>query len=441
MAMRLQSAIPDGRSAADQDAALNGHQCCLLDFLSRINAAVAAAMPGPLWVHAEIVNMGVHPSSGHTYLELGQTDANNRVVARLTAMISSRDGKRLLNKFEQGVGTSLSASMKVLVLVRPQVQPSYGLAAVIIDIDPAYTIGQNEHEVCEIVQALADEGIVSRNLDRPRPCDFWRVAVISPEEAPGLDDFQEDADRLTAAGLCEFRYFSAVFQRRQAVSSIVSALRSVWETHRQSRFDAAVIMRGVGAVPDLMHLNDITLARAVCLMPMPVFISLGPHCGKTALELVAQTFDSPSMVSMHIVGTMMANANSAVQRMREIQDDAGKRIEVAEEKLLRNEAMIVAGAAEMVAEKLSEVENALNYARASAAGLLERSENKLKQMLAEIIGLGPRATLDRGYVRVRDGQGNSVSSAFVAAERDDLELEFHDGRIGVAVLRGQYGRH
>lgn len=440
MGMRLQSALPDARSAAGQDAACDGHHCRLLEFLSRINTAVAAAMPGPLWVHAEIFNMSVHPSSGHTYFELVETDADNRVVAKLTAMISSRDRKRLLNKFEQGVGSRLSTGMKVLVMIRPQVKPSYGLAAVITDIDPSYTIGHNEQKVREIVQALVDEGIVSRNLDRTRPFDFWRVAVIRPAQAGGLDDFQEDADRLSAAGLCEFRYFPAVFHGNHAASSIVSALRSVWETHRQSHFDAAIILRGGAAAPDLMHLNDMALARAVCMMPMPVFVSLGPQRGRTALDLVAQSFDTPSKVSMHLVGTMVANANAAVQGLLEVQGNAGKLIASAEDKLQRNDAMIAARSAELVSRKLSEVESALACTRAYAEGMLERSENKLRQMLAEIIGLGPRATIDRGYVMVRDGQGNSVTSAFVAAQRDDLELEFHDGRIGVAVLRGQYGR-
>jgi exodeoxyribonuclease VII large subunit len=135
----------------------------------------------------------------------------------------------------------------------------------------------------------------------PPPLDFVRVAVISPETSAGLGDFQRESDRLQTATLCEFTFFRATFQGLDAPSSIRTAVQNALAAHRQSPFDALVVIRGGGSVTDLAWLNDLQLATVLCLCPLPVFTGIGHERDQTILDDIAHIrFDTPSKVALHI---------------------------------------------------------------------------------------------------------------------------------------------
>jgi exodeoxyribonuclease VII large subunit len=50
--------------------------------------------------------------------------------------------------------------------------------------------------------------------------------------------------------------------------------------------------------------------------------------------------------------------------------------------------------------------------------------------MGQIVGMGPTATLRRGFAIVRS-EGKPVTSANSARLHVDMEIEYHDGRIAV----------
>jgi len=52
-----------------------------------------------------------------------------------------------------------------------------------------------------------------------------------------------------------------------------------------------------------------------------------------------------------------------------------------------------------------------------------------------VVGMGPNRTLQRGFAIVRDNADATVTSAAQAAIKNDLEIEFRDGRIAVHIIR------
>ncbi|NJM12955.1 MAG: hypothetical protein HC889_14760 [Synechococcaceae cyanobacterium SM1_2_3] len=59
---------------------------------------------------------------------------------------------------------------------------------------------------------LQQEGLFDRNRRLALPHDYFHVAVISPDGAASLGDFQVKAERLERYGICRFLYFAALFQ-------------------------------------------------------------------------------------------------------------------------------------------------------------------------------------------------------------------------------------
>ena len=64
---------------------------------------------------------------------------------------------------------------------------------------------------------------------------------------------------------------------------------------------------------------------------------------------------------------------------------------------------------------------------------LELRADRLAGLVRVLETLSYRNTLERGYVAVRDARGHAVLSASAAQPGQALELEFRDGRVGVAV--------
>lgn len=283
----------------------------LTQLLNQVEAALVRTFPQAVWVRFEIAELNA-TGAGHCYLQAVDRDVNGVELSKTRAMIWRGKAAAIRDKFAQATGTLLANGMKVLVLVEPTFKGQYGFGLTITDIDPSFTMGDMEARLRDIRTRLENEGESNKNRMLPAPTDFCRVAVISPDGAAGLGDFQAEADRLAAAGLCHFEYFPAVFQGEQVKSSIKQALVRTHTAHVQDPFDAVVIIRGGGAQADLHWLNEYLLAKLVCRFPTPIFTGIGHERDSTILDEYAnRRFGTPSKVIGHIKETICTRAIQA----------------------------------------------------------------------------------------------------------------------------------
>lgn len=205
-------------------------------------------------MRAEVAEARFHPA-GHLFLVLVERNAESE-LARLDAVIWRDTAHAILRRFQQQTDQALTAGLRILaqadqVIVRER----YGLQLRLVDLDPRYTLGEMAVKLRAIREALRRDGLFERNRRLPFPADFFQIAVVSPEGAAGLGDFQAEAHRMERAGVCRFHYFPAVFQGPAAQASLGAALAqaTAWPG-----LDAVVILRGGGPVADLHWLNDTT---------------------------------------------------------------------------------------------------------------------------------------------------------------------------------------
>jgi len=381
----------------------------LSELMGAVRGVIEMSMHQPVWVHAEISHITNHRGSGHVYFDLVELNENGREVAKTRATLWKSKAKKVLSKFKKITGSDLSSGIKVLFRVRPKFHEQYGFSVDVDDVDPAYTLGGMEVKLVEIREALKLEGIQNLNRDMTSPTEFCQVAVISPEGAAGLGDFKREADIIESLGLCHFSYYGAQFQGVNASLSVGEAFRKALSESEKKDFDAIVIIRGGGAKTDLDWLNDINLARGICLSRLPVITGIGHERDDTILDEVAcLRFDTPSKVIAHISSSIISNAESAI-----------------------NSAVSIVRHSKMVAKMAeSELNNKLESINRLALDAINISEERVEALMSNIIGLGPKATLKRGYAIVRS-DSKAIASKGVAKRHDEMNIEFHDGSMTV----------
>jgi len=296
----------------------------LRELLARARVAVERVLPEAVWVRAEVSKVTF--KAQNLFLDLVERDASRGELAKINAVLWNSGP--LLSRFRQQTGQELTADLQVLVQVRVEVQDRFGLRLKILDIDSNYTRGVMARQLEVIRQTLQQEGIINANRQKPLPQDFFRVAVISPEGAAGLGDFQAGAAPLERFGVCRFHYLTALFQGPNAKDSL---LRAIQEASALPDIQALVIIRGGGAVADLHWLNELELARAICLSPIPVITGIGHQRDQTILDEVAcRVADTPSKVIKLITDTIQQRAARTEHDVHTIQTAIERRWRHAE---------------------------------------------------------------------------------------------------------------
>lgn len=318
---------------------LQGRGVSLSDLLGRVAGAIKTAFEDPIWVRIEISQLQMH--SGHLYIAAVDRDQDGKEKAKARAQIWASRVPGIVRKFTGQTGIELAAGIKLLVYAKPVFKPEYGFSLDIVDIDPNYTLGDMEARLKRIRERLKFEGLAQRNKQLTTPADFVHVAVISPPDAAGKGDFQVEAGRLDAAGLCRFTYFDAVFQGERAKESLKEAFMAVLGEHRHSAFCALVLIRGGGALADLHWLNEYVLAGMVCKFPCPVLVGIGHERDRTILDEYAhRSFGTPSKVIAYIRQQIATRALRGLEDWQAIVHAAQARLALADSKALQKRTEI-----------------------------------------------------------------------------------------------------
>lgn len=291
----------------------------LRELMQRIRGCVQHGLPEALWIRAELTKVDSRPSG--VFLELVECDETREVASAKAAIWNPG---AMLARFRQQTGQELAAGLQVLVQARVEVQDRLGLRLVIEAIDATYTVGVMARQLAVIRQTLEREGIIHCNRQQVLPKDFFSMAVISPEGAAGLGDFQVEAAPLEQFNICRFHYFTALFQGPKTKDSLLQALQAA---SALPDIQALVIIRGGGAVADLHWLNELELARAICRCPVPVITGIGHQRDQTILDEVAcRVADTPSKVIKLITDTIKQRAAQTRQDVQTIQNAVQRRI-------------------------------------------------------------------------------------------------------------------
>jgi len=445
----------------------------LSSLMNKANAAVSAALPQSVWVKAEITEL--NNRNGHLYLTLAES-VGGQQVAQARATLWANQAVRLLAQFETVTGQVLQVGTAVLLAVEVGIHARFGLSLTIVDIDPSFTLGDQQAKLQAIRAQLQASGLYGRNKQLQFPNDLRRIAVLSPAQAAGLGDFQADAKLLTAHQLCQFDYFYASFQGVQTQSEMLAALHAIEQANQNNPFDLLVIIRGGGAKQDLMFLNDIALATRICHFPIAVATGIGHERDDTILDEVAnRRFDTPSKVIAFIREQIVQGALQAQASWRAISQVSRLRLSQQKEVIEANQQQIRAQAQQQIwgqrqaiqqqqvrmtqaaqrvclsqAARLNQYRAQVNYIATdklrqarnnltrlhegivpNAQNVISAAHRQLMSYHGLVISQHPQRLLSLGYMMARDAQGKVITTREQALQQSRLTLQFKDGTMQV----------
>lgn len=263
------------------------HTLSLFEVSQRIKGALESEFSSTVWVVGEISEIKTN-SSGHCYLELVEKDSStDQPKAKARATIWARNFRMIKPFFETSTGRKLNSGIKILVQCVISYHPLYGLSLNVVDIDPAFTIGDLEMARQQTINRLIAEGVMEMNKEIPMPLLPKRIAVISSPTAAGFEDFANQLHTNPYGFVFFVKLFAATMQGEKAEESIISALDRIH--NKVDEWDVVAIIRGGGSQTDLGCFDSYNLANNIAQFPIPIITGIGHEKDVSIADMVANT--------------------------------------------------------------------------------------------------------------------------------------------------------
>ncbi len=258
----------------------------LQEVANSISRTILLRYSSAFWVQAEMNKLNFYQRSGHCYPELVEK-RDGKIIAQMKATLWKEDYARIDARFRSLLNEPLKDGIKILFQAKVTYDAVHGLSLWIMDIDPAYTLGDLEREKLLSIQRLRTEGIFDDNKSKQLPLLPKRIAVISIETSKGYADFINVLQHNPFGYPFFHMLFPSLLQGDKAAAQILTQLKRIKKVRHH--FDAVAIIRGGGGDVGLSCYNHYQLAKAICQFPIPVLTGIGHSTNETVSELVAHT--------------------------------------------------------------------------------------------------------------------------------------------------------
>ena len=358
-----------------------------------------------VWLTAEINHLTAK-TGGHCYLELVDYE-DQQLMGKAQAWIPSATFRMLKLYFETTAGLALAPGLTVLLRAKVQYHPVYGLSLQVVDIDPVYTVGNIALERQKSLKCLEQEGVLDMNASLELPLLTRRIALISSEQAAGFRDFREQLQNNAQGYAFYWELFPSLMQGNEAAGGIIKALETI--VLRAEDFDAVILVRGGGAVSDLLCFDDYNLAFHIAQFPIPVLVGIGHDQDRHLADMVAHTsVKTPTAMAEFLIGRMV---------------DAETLVWEQWQHLRRH-----------MVHKMGDLKEAplwlFQRLKMRVASVLQEQTHRLALLEQSVATLNPLAPLQRGYALVLKGGVPQRDPAVLdKGERLDVWLEKGQMRV------------
>lgn len=401
------------------------------EFTRRVKGLLESQIP-PGWVRGEVSNLR-QQASGHVYFSL--KDAG----AQVSAVLFRGDAQRQTVALRDG--------QQVVVFGEISVYEARGNYQLIVRAVVDDGVGRLQREFEALKRRLQAEGLFASERKRPLPTMPRTVGFITSPTGAAVQDFVKILRRRKWRG--RVIVLPAKVQGEGAAAELVAMLHGA---ATMKLFDVLVIGRGGGSLEDLWAFNEEPLVRAVAASPIPVISAVGHEIDVTLCDFAADVrAETPSaaaeLISSHYVDCCerLAQAGSTLQRR--VETDLATLRRVVDHHRARLRLLSPAAQIEQGYLRVDDFANRLSsalhrrlqdarYAVKDAARRLDRHSPELRvqqeshRLLAlwkRLQAASPASVLNRGFVILRDAQGNPVQRRKDVRPGAALEAEFADG--------------
>ena len=347
-----------------------------------------------VWVEGEVTELKRHPRWQSVFFTL--KDPGDAACLGVSMPRGQFDGLRL----------DLADGDRVHAYGRPELYASRGefrLRALSVE---RFGLGDHLAALERLKQKLASEGLFAAERKRALPLWPRKIGLVTGNDAAAKRDVLTGIQsRFPPAHVVVAETY---VQGPRAAGAVVDSLRHLCDV---PELDVVVVARGGGSFEDLLPFSDERLVRAIAACPVPVVSAVGHEQDTPLCDLAAD---------------VRASTPTAAARL--VVPDFGE----LRERLERARSGLGRGAQRSLELKTNRLGEAHERLQRAPALLLERRRAGLEHTAGRLRALSPKATLNRGYAIVRDGETIVRSVAAVEAG-EQIDIEVSDGRFGARV--------
>ncbi len=354
----------------------------LLEITQSLRSVIERNYTATYWIKAEIAKLNFYPRSGHCYPELVEK-AGNIVKAQMRATIWASDYQNISNNFQRIVGEPLKEGINILFRASITFHPVYGLSLNIVEIEPAFTLGEMAREKQKTLKKLVNEKLFEKNKSTQLPLLPSKIAVISVETSKGYHDFLNIINNHQQKFTIKHTLFPAILQGDRAVETITAQLRIIRKN--ADNFDAVAIIRGGGGDIGLNCYDNYQMAKDVALCPIPVITGIGHSTNETIVEMIAWINKiTPTDVAYFLISKFETFFNRLEDNRKSLINNAEKLLKQEKYRMKHTSDMIKAYSEKTIQKQSFQIYNLAKYMHNASTNRIKYQQNKLSDTAAKL---------------------------------------------------------
>lgn len=377
-----------------------------------------------VWVEAQLIELNRRSASRTIFLTLRDKLANVSVSVTISPTTLDAAGP-------------LAEGATVVARLKPSFYETSGRLSFYCDAIKPVGEGQLLARLEQTKRMLQAEGLFDPTLKKRLPFLPQAVGLITGADSAAERDVVENTRRRWPAVRLETRH--ALVQGPQACEQVIDALRTL---DADSGVDVIVIARGGGSLEDLLPFSDEGLIRAVHACRTPVVSAIGHETDSPILDLVADVRAStPTDAAKRVVPDVAEELERVQQGRARLRQAMINVVRGQQERLdaLRSRPVLTDPTATF-ALRYDQVETLRHRAERAIDGRVRHEQSAIEHTLARVRAMSPKATLERGYSILVDGEGHAVATIDDVDEEDDLLAYLADGQLVLEVRDRQPGQ-
>ena len=326
------------------------------------------------WVIAEVTNHRYVSKSGYHYFDLAEKDSNNQAILTKISCTAFSTGSESVRNFESYTKQKFTNNLEVLVKLKIDYNPAFGLKAILYDIDVAFTIGNLEKirqqtllrllkEESQHIKKIGDD-YWTTNKALALPIIVKNVALITSKNSEAYTDFCHTITNNDYGYRINVLPFLCKVQAETASQEIIECLKKIFSDYK-GLVDGVVICRGGGSQTDFLTFDNFNLCRTIARFPIPIVTGIGHQTNRSIADLLVRVeTKTPTKAAEFIIN----HCHNAELNVRQLQ----KQIIFNSQKIILNQS-----------NRLSDLRSTvINCTRDSIATCKESLQNSRSQIIA-----------------------------------------------------------
>jgi len=391
-----------------------------------IRRVIALNFTDAIWIQAEISQ--IKSSKGQLYLDLIEKDeVSDKVIAQSQAIIWYKSYLFLKKKMGNLLDSILVDGVEVKLKVKVEFHERYGMKLNIEDVDPSFTLGQQELQKQAIIERLQKEELLEKNNELMLPLVLQRIAIISSATAAGLKDFEQQLLNNPYNYHFTTTLFTSSMQGANVQRELILALEEIQS--RSDDFDSVVIIRGGGSKMDLSWFNNYDIGKAIANASLPVITGIGHEIDVCVADLVAHTsLKTPTAAANFMIDRMLQFDSELMEMYQNLKVKLQLQFEKERSKLNHSQIQLQHTYKEFIASSHAQLEVIQLQLKRDVYQLIGFKRQLLDAHYSKVKLLEPGNILKKGYTITRKS-GKVISQTDQLKSGEEITTEFKDGNI------------